>query len=121
MNNLQKNIKDLIFFYVKTNYNKYLEDQHFTFIAEDKIQGVIEMIYDDRKSHLQKFIKGSLKKLLKDEYPGDLLILNILTDIFYDDTLCKNRLLIEIKLHQQQLTDTVNYSTLLTTDSTNTG
>ena len=121
MNNLQKNIKDLIFFYVKTNYNKYLEDQNFAFIPEDKIQKVIEMIYDDRKSHLQKFIKISLKKLLKDEYPGDLLILNILTDIFYDDTLCKNRLLIEIKLHQQQLTDTVNYSTLLTTDSTNTG
>lgn len=113
MNNLQKNIKDLIFFYVKTNYNKYLEDQNFTFIAEDKIQGVIEMIYDDRKSHLQQFIKVSLKTLLKDEYPGDLVILNILTDIFYDDNLCKNRLLIEIKLHQQQLTNTVNYSTLL--------
>ena len=40
--------------------------------------------------------------MLKEEYPGDLLVLNILLEIFSDDELCKNRLIVEIKLHQQQ-------------------
>ena len=114
MSTIQKSIKDLIFFYVKINYNKYLEEHKLKLIPEGEIQRVIETIYDERKEHLQKFVKESLKKLLNDEYPGDLIILNILTDIFYDDQLCKNRLLIEIQLHQQKLLNQINYSNLLT-------
>ena len=34
---LQKNIKDLIFFYVKTNYNEYLKKQNIKIIDENKI------------------------------------------------------------------------------------
>ena len=110
---LQKNIKDLIYFYVKTNYNQYLEDQEIKIISEDKINSVIENLYDNRKEHLKKFIKESLQTLLKDEYPGDLVILNILVDIFSDDTLCKNRLLVEIKLHQQTLVGQADYTKLI--------
>ena len=54
-----------------------------------------------------------LKKLLKDEYPGDLIILNILVDIFSDNTLCKNRLIVEIKLHQQTLVGKIDYTKLI--------
>jgi hypothetical protein len=110
---LQKNIKDLIYFYVKTNYNQYLEDQEIKIISEDKINSVIENLYDNRKEHLKKFIKESLQIMLKDEYPGDLVILNILLDIFSDDTLCKNRLLVEIKLHQQTLLGKTDYTKLM--------
>jgi len=110
---LQKHIKDLIFFYVKTNYNQYLEDHKIKLIPEEKINGVIESLYDDRKEHLKVFIKESLKKLLKDEYPGDLIILNILVDIFSDNTLCKNRLIVEIKLHQQTLVGKIDYTKLI--------
>ena len=59
----------------------------------------------------QKF--SLLKKLLKDEYPGDLIILNILVDIFSDNTLCKNRLIVEIKLHQQTLVGKIDYTKLI--------
>ena len=110
---LQKNIKELIYFYVKTNYNQYLEDQDIKIIPEDKINDVIENLYDKRKEHLKKFIKESLQIMLKDEYPGDLIILNILVDIFSDDTLCKNRLLVEIKLHQQTLLGKTDYTKLM--------
>ena len=44
---LQKHIKDLIFFYVKTNYNQYLEDHKIKLIPEEKIDSVIESLYDD--------------------------------------------------------------------------
>ena len=46
--------------------------------------------------------------MLKHEYPGDLVVLNILLEIFSDDELCKNRLITEIKLHQQQIKDGIN-------------
>ena len=51
---LQKHIKDLIFFYVKTNYNQYLEDHKIKLIPEGEIDGVIENLYDDRKETLSR-------------------------------------------------------------------
>ena len=114
---LQKNIRDLIFFYVKTNYNQYLDDRKLKYIPDNEIDQVIHTLYDDRKEHIQVFIKSSLKQLYEskpDEYPGDLMILNILVDIFSDDNLCKNRLIAEITLHQQQVKDGKNdYSKIL--------
>jgi hypothetical protein len=98
---LNKNIKELIYFYIKTNYNKYLEDNNISQIEDSKMKTVINEIYTARKGHIQLFIKSSLKELLKDEYPGDQTIQNILLNIFQDDELCINRLLVEIKLHQQ--------------------
>ena len=82
---LQKNIRDLILFYVKTNYNQYLDDRKLKYIPDNEIDQVIHTLYDDRKEHIQVFIKSSLKQLYEskpDEYPGDLVILNILVDIF---------------------------------------
>jgi len=103
---LQKHIRDLIFFYVKTNYNEYLESNNIQIIPKSEIDGVIHSLYDARKEHLQVFILSSLQTLYEgksDEYPGDQTIKNLLLNIFQDDELCKNRLIVEIKLHQQTL------------------
>lgn len=105
---LQKNIRDLIHFYVKTNYEAYLKEKNIKIIPEEEIEEVIQNLYDNRKSHIQNFILESLKTLYKDkidEYPGDSTVKNILLNIFQDDELCKNRLTSEIKLHQQQMRD----------------
>ena len=103
---LQKTIKDLIFFYVKSNYEKYLTENNITIIPDSEIDNVIHKLYDDRKTHIQIFIKDALKQLYEkkmNEYPGDQTIKNILLNIFQDDELCKNRVIIEIKLHQESL------------------
>ena len=103
---IQKNIRDLIFFYVKTNYNEYLKEQKIKFIEDNEIENIIHNLYDERENHIQIFIQDSLKKLYEskpNEYPGEQTIKNILLNIFQDDELCKNRLSIEIKLHQQKL------------------
>ena len=114
---LQKNVKDLIFFYVKTNYNEYLKTNRIQTISESEIDNVIHSLYDERKEHIQTFILTSLKTLYEgktDEYPGDQTIKNLLLTIFQDDELCKNRLSAEIKLHQQTLRGEKNdYSKLL--------
>ncbi len=102
MSNLQSTIKDLIFFYVKSNYEKYLNDNQIKTIPDEKINDVISKLYTDRMEHLKVFLKQSLKDLLKDEYPGDLVILNIFMNIFEDDDICKNRLIFEIRMHQKK-------------------
>jgi len=42
-----------------------------------------------------------MKELLKGEHPGDLIINNIIIDIFRDDSLCKQTLKTEIELYQK--------------------
>ena len=81
---LQNTIRDLIHFYVKTNYEKYLTDNNIKTIPEGEIDKVIHSLYDDRKPHIQIFILESLKTLYKDkteEYPGDRTVKNILLNI----------------------------------------
>ena len=100
MSSHTKIIQDLIFFYVKENYKKYLTEKSIECIPEEDIMGIIDLIYTERKKHLQEFLKISLKEIQKEEYIGDLIINNICYDIFSDDDVCKHRLYTEIKLFQ---------------------
>ena len=115
MSNIQKNIKDLIFFYVKTNYENYLKQNNIQSIPENQIDSVIKNLYLERKKHIQEFIINALKQMHSNnpnEYPGDQTIKNILLNIFQEDEYCQNRLILEIKLYQQK-GNVKNYSKLL--------
>ena len=98
----QKIIEDLILFYVKENYKKYLEEKNIDKIPTNQIKNAVEEIYTQRKDHLKDFLKISLKKVMKDDYCGDLNVINICTDIFNDDELCINRITREIELFQNK-------------------
>ena len=98
---IQKLIQDLIFFYVKENYNKYLTDKKLKKIPEKNINKAVIDIYHKKKDHLKVFLKESLKTILTDDYMGDLIVDNICNDIFQDDKLCTNRLIKEIKNFQK--------------------
>lgn len=102
-NNPEKLVQDLILFYVKENYNIYLQENNLTVIDEDRLDDVIDKLYSDRKEHLKEFIKTSLKKIMGEDYVGDLVINNMLIDIFRDDLLCKNRIKLEINEYQKTL------------------
>ena len=101
---LEKRIRDLIHFYVNENYNHHLKSKNIPTIAEEDIPKVVEELYTDKKSHIQGFVKSSLQVMLKDEMPEEYIINNLLSEIFRDDELCKNRLTIEINMHQQKTT-----------------
>jgi hypothetical protein len=108
---LEKRIRDLIHFYVKENYNHHLKVHKISTIEEEDIPDIVDTLYTLKKDHIQTFVKASLKTLLKDEMPNDFIINNLLSEIFRDDVLCKNRLTIEIKMHQQKVkTGTVDYN-----------
>ena len=99
----QKLIHDLTLFYVKQNYENYLKENNITKIEESKLESVINTLYTDRKQHLKGFITQSMKEIMKEDYIGDLFINNILIDIFRDDTICKNRIILEIKEYQKNI------------------
>jgi hypothetical protein len=95
-------IKELITFYIKTNYEQYLTDNNIETIPQCDINKVIDELYTNKKEHLKTFILSSMKELLKSEYPGDLIIQNIVNDILRDDELCKETLNNEITLYQNK-------------------
>ena len=98
----QKNIRDLLVFYVKTNYEQYLKEHNLQFISNHELSSIIDTLYIERKPHIKVFIKESLKELLKNDYPGDCLIDSIIREIFSDDQVCKERLYIEIEAYQMK-------------------
>ena len=100
MSNTNQLIQDLILFYVKENYNHYLQKNEIKKIPESQIGDVVQKIYSDKKNHLKQFLKESLKDLMGEEYIGDLALLNICNEIFEDDKLCVNRIILEIKNYQ---------------------
>ena len=101
-NSILDTIKDLISFYVKTNYEEYLINHNINKINDSDIHKVVLELYIDKKNHIKVFIKKSMKDLYKEKYPGDLIINNILFDIFTDDKLAINKLITEIKKYQGQ-------------------
>ena len=100
MSNAGKLIQDLILFYVKENYNHYLEEKKIQKIPEENVKGVVQQIYGDKQDHIRVFLKVSLRDLMKEKYIGDLALMNICNEIFDDDELCINRLTLEIVNYQ---------------------
>ena len=110
MCSLEKRIRDLIHFYVKENYNHHLQKNELTFIKEEDIPNVVDQLYTVKKDHIQVFVKDSLQVMFQDEMPDEYILNNLLSEIFRDDELCKNRLIMEIKLHQQKVQNgTIDY------------
>ena len=95
-----KMIKDLVIFYVKTNYEEYLKSNGIEKIEEDSISSVVDSLYTEKKEHLRGFILNSMREMLKTEYPGDLPINAILNDVFRDDDFNKTKLIQEITSFQ---------------------
>jgi hypothetical protein len=104
MSTINKLIHELTIFYVKTNYDNYLKINNLDFISDDKIPSVVdELCNNDKKEHLKQFIINSLNELLKDECPDRLVLKQILNDGLSDDELCKEKLILEIKIYQKKI------------------
>ena len=103
-NTIPKTIKELLTFYVKTHYENYLKTHELTRIDESQIQLVVQSIYLEKKEHSKHFVKDSLKKILKNEYPGDSQIDLLLRDLYEEDQLMIHKMTKYVKQHQSQST-----------------
>ena len=97
---LQEKIRNIIFYYVKNQYNNYLKENQLKFIKEEELNGIITNMYVEQKKELQMFIKNCLKEMMKDNYPG-ALVENIIFEIFQDQDMAVNRVTLEIKKYQE--------------------
>ena len=103
MSNLLVNIKELISFYIKVNYEDYLKQNKLESIEDSKIKTIVSEMFDLKKNHMQEFVKKTLMDMLKDEYPGNSNIDNIFREILQDKDFCVNKIFTEIKTYQDIL------------------
>ena len=103
-NNSSKNIvnliRDIVFYYIKYYYDKYLEDNNCNEIDKDKLPNFVNNLYIENTVKLKDYIRNSLKKNLKEEY-NKTVVENILMEMFEDVNYCKNRIIDEIILYQE--------------------
>ena len=102
---MEKTIKDIITFFAKTNYKKYLEDNKLERIEDDDIYNVVSSFYDGNKCNIKEFVINTYKTLCEknnSEYPGDYPITNILLSILQkdEDEYVKQRIVLLIEEHQ---------------------
>tara|TARA_Y100001970_G_scaffold280247_1_gene388907 strand:+ start:578 stop:904 length:327 start_codon:yes stop_codon:yes gene_type:complete len=101
-NTLFNLIRDLMIFFVKENYKAYLNENNITHIKDDNMLNVITKLYHEKKDGIKGFVSSSLKDILKDKYPSQLIINNILFDILSDEEVCINTLHNQIKKYQNE-------------------
>lgn len=104
---LQEKIRNIIFYYVKNQYNNYLKENQLKFIKEEELNGIITNMYVEQKKELQMFIKNCLKEMMKDNYPG-ALVENIIFEIFQDQDMAVNRVTLEIKKYQEYVLNNIS-------------
>ena len=99
--NISNLIRDIVFYYIKFYYDKYLKDNDCDFVHTDKILNFVEELYVNKTKELKDYIRNSLKKNLKEEY-NILVVENILVEMFSDTNYCKTRIIDEIILYQKE-------------------
>jgi len=78
---LEKRIRDLIHFYVKENYNHYLQVHNIPTIQEKDIPQVVEELYGQKKEHIHSFHNiSSIQEMDNEVYvAGDMGIVKFNT------------------------------------------
>ena len=81
--NITDNIKNIIFKFIKKEYENYLENNSILLIKNQNIDPIINNFYEENKINLKNIIRSDLKELYKENYPS-ASVENIILDIFQD-------------------------------------
>ena len=111
---LQENIRNIIFYYVKQKYCLILKKKNKLILEETEINDMVNNLYVTEKSKLQNYIRECLKELLKSNY-NCILVESIIFEIFDDEELAKNRIIMEINNYQRFKKEKNNIYELLLT------
>ena len=96
---IQEKVRNIVFYFVKNEYKNYLDKHELKFIQEADLDSVVDSFYIQKEKTLKEFIRTNLRKMMKEKYPG-ALVENVIFDIFQDDKLAKNRIILEIRQFQ---------------------
>jgi len=80
MTSIDVHIKELLIFYIETNYNSHLKQENKDKLSDEEIKEYVTKTYHDKREHAISFVKSSLKILLTTDYPGDSSVTTIITN-----------------------------------------
>ena len=100
---IEKKITNILFYYIKNKYRKYLSDNSLRYIDKKDVRRIVSDFYNNDEKEIKTFIRESLKKMMHD-YPGPL-VENIILEIFSDKEIAINRVCMEIDLFQESNKD----------------
>lgn len=89
-------VKDIVYFYVKYYYEKYLKDNSLEIMSAADVDKFINIYYGEKQQDLKDYIRKSLKKNQGDEY-SSIATENILLELFNDTDMAKERIRLEIQ------------------------
>ena len=90
MSTIRDHIRDLLIFYIDTNYNHHLKVINKPSLDKTEINNYVRKIYAEKRDDAIIFIKSSLKQILEKEYPGDNQVMNLINSQDDDENLIKN-------------------------------
>ena len=89
-------IREIIFFYVKHYYDKYLTQNNITTMDDTHIMAFIKQYYTDKEKELREYVRNTLKKNQGSAY-NSISVENILLEISSDPSLAQERIKLEIQ------------------------
>lgn len=93
-------VREIIFFYVKHYYDKYLTQNNITIMNEMHIDAFIKQYYTDKEKELREYIRNTLKKNQGASY-NSMAVENILLEMSSDPIMAKERIKLEIQDYQR--------------------
>ena len=101
---LPQTIADIVLYYIKKQYNKYLEEKNLTKIPEHEIKNVVGGFYSEKELELKKFIRNTMRKNFPD-YDKNLAMKTgteeIILEIFDDREFSVTKVALEISNYQK--------------------
>lgn len=89
-------IREIIFFYVKHYYDKYITQNNISSMNDEHINEFINQYYTNKEKELREYIRNTLKKNQGNSY-NSIAVENILLEISSDPGLAKERIKLEIQ------------------------
>ena len=93
-------VKDITFFYIKHHYQKYLTERNVEIVEESLLRDLIDKLYNEKQQELRDYIRNNLKVNLKEKY-STIATESIITEMFFDPRIAKERVIIEILRFQE--------------------
>jgi hypothetical protein len=101
---LPKTISNIVLFYIKKHYHKYLENNKISKIPEGDIKNVVNSFYVEKEIELKKFIRNTMRKNFPD-YDKNFMMKTgteeIILEMFDDSDFSINRVSLEIQSYQK--------------------
>ena len=93
-------IREIVFFYVKYYYDKYLTEHRLTTMADEDIDAFIQQYYTNKDREVREYIRKTLKQNQGTAY-NSIAVENILLEISNDPEMAKDRIKLEIQDFQK--------------------